>query len=222
MQPKNDIRLICFDLDGTLFRHPHGMVIWEALNLRYGGSPEINRQRYDMYYNGVISYAEWVDMDAGGWQSMGATRDEMLEVAGEFSLVEGARETIHELKNRGFKLAVISGSIDIMLDHLFPDHPFEDVFTNRVNFDDAGRLSSWQATPYDGRGKSEALKIITGKHDVPLEQSAFVGDGDNDVSVLGVAGFFVAVKPKSATLAERADVVIHDEGVHALLDIFRR
>ena len=39
------IDLICFDVDGTLVRHPTGMVIWEVLNIRFGGSVEQTEYR---------------------------------------------------------------------------------------------------------------------------------------------------------------------------------
>lgn len=213
--------LIAFDVDGTLVRHPTGRVIWEVLNLRYGGSEETNRARFEMYHRGELPYDEWVKLDVGGWIAAGATKTEILDSVDEFELIDGARETIEELKRRGFRLAVISGTIDIVLDRLFPDHPFDDVHTNKIFFDEDGKLESWRATAYDGHGKPVALREIAGKHDVPLERSAFVGDGENDVPLLGVSGFFVAYQPKSKRLQAGADLVIEDEGLHGLLDVFK-
>ncbi len=213
--------LICFDVDGTLVRHPSGMVIWEVLNLRYGGSKEINRTRFEMYREGKLSYDRWVELDVGGWIEKGATRDDIVECVREFSLFDGARETVHELKRRGFRLGVISGTIDIVLDTLFPDHPFDAVHTNRIFFDERGRLEAWRATRFDIDGKPVALREIARKHDVPLSRTAYIGDGENDIPLLGVAGFFVAFRPKSPLLAEGADMVIGKEGLGRLLDVFK-
>jgi phosphoserine phosphatase len=94
------------------------------------------------------------------------------------------------------------------------------VYTNRIFFDGIGRLASWQATPFDGHGKPAALRAITKKHDIPLSRSAFVGDGENDVPLLGVSGFFVAYQPKSQTLEAGADIVIRENGLHSLLEVF--
>jgi phosphoserine phosphatase len=212
--------LICFDVDGTLVKHPTGSVIWEILNVRFGGNPETNRERYKSHQDGRISYAQWVKLDVEGWIAADATRSDILDTVREFRLIEGARETVHELKARGFTLGVISGTLDIVLDELFPDHPFDDVYTNKIFFDNAGRLRSWEATPFDGYGKPEALREMAGRHDVPLSRSAFVGDGANDVALLGVTGFFVAFQPKSPALERGADIVIRDEGLRALLDVF--
>ncbi|MEE9271284.1 MAG: HAD-IB family phosphatase [Candidatus Krumholzibacteria bacterium] len=213
--------LICFDVDGTLVKHPTGMVIWEVLNIRFGGSVGQNRKRYAMYRDGKISYAEWVELDIEDWLAAGASRETILESVSEFDLVDGARDTVTELALRGFKLGVISGTLDIVLDTLFPDHPFGDVYTNKIYFDKEGQLSAYEATPYDGRGKPDALRAMAEKHGVPLARCAFVGDGENDVPLLGVPGCFVAYRPKSPKLAAGADIVIQEEGLRSLLDVFR-
>ena len=220
MQAREGIELICFDVDGTLVKHPEEMVIWEVLNIRFGGNREANRRRYEMYHSGDITYDEWVALDVGDWVSAGATREEILESVAEFSLVEGARETVGELKQRGYQLAVISGTIDIVLNTLYPGHPFEDVYTNKIFFDDSGKLTSWQATPFDGYGKPAALRQITDRHDIQLARTAFVGDGENDVPLLGVAGVFVAYEPRSNELEAGADVVIKGDPFERLLEVF--
>jgi phosphoserine phosphatase len=220
MQARKGIKLICFDVDGTLVKHPADMVIWEVLNLRFGGSREANRRRYEMYHGGEITYDKWVALDVGDWVSAGATREDILASVAEFSLVEGARETVAELKRRGFQMAVISGTIDIVLDTLYPNHPFDDVFTNKIFFDNSGKLTSWEATPFDGRGKPAALRRITRQRDIPLSQTAFVGDGENDVPLLGVVGTFIAYEPRSNELEAGADVVIKGDRFERLLEVF--
>lgn len=213
--------LICFDVDGTLVEHPDNKVIWEVLNTRILGNDDVNKKRFRMYSDGEISYDEWVELDVGGWMEHGATRSQILEAVGEFNLIEGARETVTELKRRGYRLAVISGTLDIMIDTLFPDHPFEAVFTNKVLFDRNGTLESWEATPFDLHGKPVALRSLVERFDTSLERSAFVGDGDNDVPLLGVAGYFVAFNPRSRELEERSDIVIKRRDLRALLEIFQ-
>lgn len=221
MSTKRAYDLVCFDVDGTLVRHPSGQVIWEILNLKFGGSREINRFRYQMYCEGKLSYERWVKLDVSGWIGRGATREEIVESVREFSLFDGARETVHELKRRGLALGVISGTLDIVLDTLFPDHPFDEVYTNRIFFDGQGKLSAWKATRFDTHGKPDALRDMAERHGVPLSRTAFVGDGENDIPLLGVAGCFVAFRPRSRELAERADVVLADGELKKLLDVLQ-
>ena len=212
-------QLICFDIDGTLVKHDSDRTIWEVLNLRYGGTIERNRERYDMFKREEITYPQWVELDVQDWIDAGATREQIVETTREFRLTDGAHETVHELGRRGFKLAVVSGTLDVLLESVFPDHPFEDVHTNRLYFDDDGRLSGWQATPFDNHGKPVAVRNLSQKHGVPLERVAYIGDGENDVPLLGTPGLFVAYQPRSAKLEAGADIVIRDDGLHALLDI---
>ena len=212
--------LICFDVDGTLVRHPSGLVIWEVLNLKYGGSKEINRFRYQMYCEGKLSYERWVQLDVSGWIDKGATENGILESIREFSLFEGARDTVHELKRRGYLLGVISGTINVVLDTLFSDHPFDEVYTNKIFFDGGGRLDRWEATRYDSHGKPEALRDMAHRHGVPLSRTAFVGDGENDEPLLGVAGFFAAFRPRSRVLADGANIVLGESDLPRLLEIF--
>ena len=212
--------LVCFDIDGTLVRHPSGLVIWEVLNLKYGGSKEINRFRYQMYCEGKLSYERWVQLDVSSWIEKGATREEIVESVREFSLFDRARETVHELKRRGLMLGVISGTLDIVLDTLFPDHPFDEVYTNKIFFDERGRLSTWEATRFDTHGKPDALREIAGRHGVPLSRTAFIGDGENDIPLLGVTGCFVAFRPRSRELADGADVILREGELEKLLDLF--
>jgi phosphoserine phosphatase len=108
-----------------------------------------------------------------------------------------------------------------MIDTLFPDHPFEEVFTNKIGFDGSGTLVSWKATPFDLHGKPVALRALVKKFKTSLERAAFVGDGDNDVPLLGVAGYFVAFNPRSPELEERADTVIKERDLRTLLEIFK-
>jgi phosphoserine phosphatase len=191
-----------------------------VLNLKYGGSKEINRLRYQMYCEGKLSYERWVQLDVSGWIDKGATEEGILESIREFSLFEGARETVHELKRRGYRLGVISGTLNIVLDTLFSDHPFDEVYTNKIFFDDRGKLARWESTRYDSHGKPDALRDMAARHDTPLARTAFVGDGENDVPLLGVAGFFAAFRPRSRELSDRADIVLGENELPRLLDVF--
>jgi phosphoserine phosphatase len=219
MNERQKYDLVCFDVDGTLIKHPSDKVIWEILNLRFIGDDSVNQERYQMYLNGEISYADWVRLDVGGWIEAGATRDRVVEAVREFEVYEGALETVHALKDRGVHLAVISGTIDVVIDTLFPDHPFDDVFTNKILFDGDGRVCGWEATPYDLHGKPVALRDLAARHGVPLERTAFVGDGGNDVPLIGVAGFLVAFNPRSEELERGADFVMKDRNMIELLDL---
>ena len=210
--------LVCFDVDGTLVHHPEHKVVWQILNRRFLGDDGINKERYASYRAGEISYADWVALDIGDWQQRDVTRDQVVEALRELHLVTGARETLDLLKRRGYKLAVISGTLDINLETLFPDHPFDDVFCNRIHFGEDGRIVGWEATPYDMEGKARALEMIAGRENVPLSRCAFVGDHGNDVAATRAAGLGIAFNSKHPDLTAVADVVLEGDDLRAILD----
>lgn len=217
MVPISDFELVCFDVDGTLIQHPRDKVIWEVLNQRFTGTDTINEERFSMYNSGAITYAQWVELDVTGWIHAGASRAEIVETVEEFQPCDGIGETLEEFKRRGARLAIVSGTLDIVIDTLFPDHLFDDVYSNRLIFDKDGTLTGWQATAFDLQGKPDALREISHRHDIALERSLFVGDGDNDVPVIGVAGCVVAFNPRSQELERRADHVIRGNDMRDLL-----
>ena len=209
--------LVAFDVDGTLVHHPEEKTVWEVLNLRFTGSGDQNARRWDDYKQGLLSYAEWVALDLEGWRKAGATRETIVEGMRGLHLVAGARETLDTLKSAGMRLAVISGTLDLLLDVLFPDHPFDEVYTNRVAFDAAGRIASWQATPFDMEGKGVALRAIAMREEIPLSRCAFVGDHANDLAAARLAGLAIAFNPKSDELAAAAHAVVRSGDLRDIL-----
>ena len=209
--------LVAFDVDGTLVLHPEEKTVWEVLNARFLGTDDLNVERYAAYRAGRLSYAEWVTLDVGGWREAGATRAAMLDSLGPLRLVDGARESLEALKRGGVRLAVISGTLDFLLDALFPDHPFDEVYCNRVVFDDAGRIDHWHATPFDMEGKGVALRAIAAREGIPLARCAFVGDHANDHAAARLAGFAIAFNPKDAELEAAAGAVVRSRDLRDVL-----
>ncbi len=211
--------LICFDVDGTLVRHPTGKVIWEVLNRRFIGDDSVNEERHRWYNEGRITYPQWVEMDVQGWIDAGATRAEIVDAVREFERFDGAHDTVWELKRRGVRLAIISGTLDVVIDTLFPEHPFDDVYSNQLLFDGRGVLTGWKATPFDLEGKPIALRELSARHAVSLDRAAFVGDGANDIPMVGVAGCVVAFNPRSRELERLATHVIREPNLSRLLEL---
>lgn len=209
--------LVAFDVDGTLVQGPGDRTVWEVLNERFTGRADHNQERFALYRAGKLSYAEWVALDIGGWQSAGAKREDLIEAFNSLRLVDGTCEALAELKRAGLVLVVISGTLDLMLGTLLPDSPFDEVYTNHIGFDDQGAISHWRATPFDMEGKAQVLRAVALRRGIPLARSAFVGDSENDVWVARAAGFSVAFNPKSAALEEVASVTVRDADLRSIL-----
>ena len=216
-QPENRFDLIAFDVDGTLVNAPDNMTVWEVLNRYFHGTSDMNKHRYRDYLAGKLTYADWVDLDIKGWIGTGARKADLLAGFAPIRLIQGAREALATLKARGLRLAVISGTLDLMLETLLPDHPFDEIHSNQISFDDQGRISDWRATPYDMQGKAEILKKIATRESIPLARCAYIGDSSNDVWIAREAGFTIAINPKSDELIKLADAVVRTDDLRNIL-----
>ncbi|MCA9667627.1 MAG: HAD family phosphatase [Myxococcales bacterium] len=204
--------LVAFDIDGTLVRTRPGSqpkVVWRLLNDHFCGEDVVGRSRLAAYLAGELSYERWVELDVGGWQARGATRDEMARVIRESLVVgPGVSDALAELRARGHRLVAISGTLDLLVEVLLPEHPFERCHTNCIDFAADGTISGWRATPYDMDGKARALRAAADELCVSFERCAFVGDDINDLAAMRAAGLAIAFEPKHDEVAEAADHVI--------------
>jgi hydroxymethylpyrimidine pyrophosphatase-like HAD family hydrolase len=63
----------------------------------------------------------------------------------------------------------------------------------------------------------QELKHISNHFKVPLSETAYVGDGRNDISVFGVVGLSIAFKPEDKEVAESAMLTIRNNDLRSIL-----
>ena len=213
-------RLVAFDVDGTLVRHPRGRTVWQVLNRRFLDGDAVNGRRLADFREGRITYAEWVALDVGDWQARDLRRDDLARaIREELEQMPGAERAVEALRRRGIPVVVISGSLDLTLEVLLPGLAFDRVFTNRLRFDGSGRIAGWEATPYDVSGKPAALRRLAREFGVGIEETVFVGDAWNDLGVLAAAGLGIAFHPKGDDVRAAADVVIESGPLTRVVDV---
>ena len=148
----------------------------------------------------------------------GASVENIKEVVSKIPLMEGAEETIAELKKRGYKIATITGSFEIIANRMKNDLGLDYAFSN-VLHEEEGKLTGEVSGPLVTGSKAEILKEIMEMEKVKAEESAAVGDGANDVSMLEEAGLGIAFNAKPV-LKEKADVVIEKKDLREILNVF--
>lgn len=214
----NDIRLIAFDVDGTLVEAT--IHIWQNLHQYFGSDQKRREAAKQAHFAGELSYQAWFEHDIILLQEAGADQTGILHCLEQLQPVIGAQETLRELAHRGYKLAVISGSLDMVLQRFFPNLPFAHVLINHFDFDANGKLIGGVHTPFDIEGKAAGLRELARREALQLAQCAFVGDDLNDLQALELAGFSVAVQAKNNKVEQAADVTMPGRDLRALLDYF--
>ena len=132
-----------------------------------------------------------------------------LEVIERLPLMEGAERLFRTLKARGAKTAILSGGFTffgaVLKEKLGADY----VFANELDVRDGFVTGEVRGGIVDGARKAELLVEIAGLEGIPLEQVVAVGDGANDLPMLGLAGMGVAFHAKPVVRASARFSMTH-------------
>jgi phosphoserine phosphatase SerB len=211
-------KLVVFDLDGTIVDNIES--VWKTLHEFFGINKHPKRiEIREKFFSGEIPYHEWAERDLDLMAEHGANKKTIMKALEKTKLMDGTMETLETLKNKGCKLAVISGSLNVLLERLIPDYKriFDHVFINEICFDNKGKISEIKATPFDMFRKRSGLLNICDLEGIGTKDCAFIGDHDNDIDIAKAAGFSIAFNSKSAKLNEIADVVIEKKDLREIL-----
>ncbi len=210
-------KLIIFDLDGTLIDDT--IYIWKTLHEHFETDPLRRRQAYQDYRAGKIDYNRWAQIDLELLKDRNVSRNDIDALFENLKLVPNARETLLSLKNRSWKMAVISGSVDRALYSVLPDADelFDDVFINVLKFDKKGFLQDIVPTPFDMEHKAAGLHFLADKYNINIQDVVFVGDNDNDVHIAREAGMSIAFNSKSRQLERVSTFVVAENDLRIIL-----
>jgi len=184
-------RLVAFDMDSTLIQ----VEVIDELAKRFGVGDEVSaitsgamRGEYDFKESLRRRLALLKGLDASVLEDVAAT----------LPLTEGAQRLITNLKRLGFKIAIISGGFTYFGERLKKRLGIDYVFANRLEVKDGKLTGKVTGAIVDGARKAELLRRLADKEGIDLQQVIAVGDGANDLPMLGIAGLGIAfhAKPK--------------------------
>jgi phosphoserine phosphatase len=205
-----NIKLVVFDVDGTLTQHSS---VWWRLHELFGTTKE-GRIYFDQYFAGEISYQQWADYDTALWK--GQPVDRVMEVVRNTQVVKGAVETIQTLREYNIKTAILSGGLDIMADDIARRVGIDFVLTNKLIHKN-GYLTGAVENVIGWAEKAKFIHRILDHFGVSSAETAFVGDGKNDMTVFSVVGLSIAFNPTEKEVADAANVVIKEDDLRAIL-----
>lgn len=137
-------------------------------------------------------------------------------IENRISFVGGGRTLVQTMKANGAYCALISGGFSHFTSHVAGVCGFDTHQANELIIKDGVLTGKVAAPELGGAAKVEALNKLAGEHNIAVSEAVAVGDGANDLGMLGLAGMGVALHAKPA-VREAADTVIDHGDLTALL-----
>jgi phosphoserine phosphatase len=139
-------------------------------------------------------------------------------VAPRITLTRGARELVDGVQAAGGCVAVVSGGFHELLDPLAVDLGLDAHRANRLELE-TGRLTGRTTGPViDAAAKAAALREWAGSFGVPRSRTVVIGDGANDLAMMGEAGLSIAFDAKPV-VRQRAHVSLPERDLSAVLAV---
>lgn len=202
------IRLVVFDLDGTLTTVDS---LWRYLHEEFGtwDQGKIAAQKYKQ---NKITYKEWAETDARYWA--GASLERITKALEQIPYREGVREVFRTLRERNVKTAIISAGLSLLADKAAQELDADLALSNELETND-GRLTGEIIVKVAVNEKRQIVEQIATQLGVPLNEVALIGDRAFDLSQPEC--FKIAFKPKDEVARQQADVVIEDDDLSRIL-----
>jgi len=202
-------RLVVFDMDSTLITSE---VIDELA--KEAGSGDQVAAITEQAMRGELDFTESLKMRVGTLK--GLEESTLQKVAERLQLTEGAEHLFHNLHRLGFKTAILSGGFTYFGRYLQKKLNIDYVFANELEIVDGKMTGNVIGQVVDGKRKAALLEEIAATENIRLEQTVAVGDGANDLPMLGKAGLGIAFRAKPI-VRETAKQAISTLGLDAIL-----
>ncbi|MBP6136076.1 phosphoserine phosphatase SerB [Candidatus Neomicrothrix sp.] len=194
------MRLVAFDVDSTLIQ---GELIDEVAKVAGCGD--------EVAAITAAAMAGELDFEAALRARValleGVPADVLTRVAREVPFTPGARTLVATLKRLGFTVVAFSGGFTMMTDIVGDRLGLDATHANDLEVLDGRLTGRLTGRVVDRARKGELLGELASQAGIPLEQTVAVGDGANDLDMLGRAGLGIAFNAKTV-LREVADAAI--------------
>ena len=182
-------RLVFFDMDSTLIE----MEIIDEMARRAGVFKEVSRIT-EKARRGDLDFEEAVLQRVALLKGLKVV--ELEKIRNEMKLSEGAEELVATLKRLGYKLGVVSGGFHYFADFLKEKLGLDFAFANELEIKKGALTGRVIGKIVDNAYKAKIVNLVAGEEGVLLDQTIAIGDGANDVLMLGQAGLGIAYNAK--------------------------
>jgi phosphoserine phosphatase len=214
----SDFKLIAFDMDSTLINIECVDEIADAV----GRKAQVAAITEATMRGEIADFKESLRQRVALLK--GVTLDSMEQVYTErLQLNPGAAELVAACKAAGMKVLLVSGGFTFFANRVQERLGIDWALSNQLEIEDGvltGRMldQAW-GDICDGTQKRKTLLATCEQLGIQPSQAIAMGDGANDLPMMGAAGLSVAYHAKSK-VREQAMVAINSGGLDRLLEVF--
>lgn len=206
--PSLKYKAVAFDFDGTILLGDKFQYSWQEIWHHLGYDDKLRRDLYNKHRENpsVYTFQMWCDECGEYFMSRGFSKMDIHQIIRKRGLriADGFEITIKNLKELGFKLAIISGGIDTFIEATVSTdilEMFDEIYINSFQFTKGGKLravKAYQNTHSDSTGKVAALERFCLAHKLNSKEVVYVGEGNNDCDVATEAGLALSFPAATA------------------------
>ncbi len=182
-------RLVVFDMDSTLIQTE----VMDELAYLAGVGEQVSAITASAM-RGEIDFQESFRRRLALIKGLPAYEVEAL--AERLPMTEGAERLIFNLKRIGYKIAIVSGGFLYFGHRLQEKFGIDFVYANELEIKNGFVTGEVCGKIIDGQEKARLVRKIAEQEKISLQQVIAVGDGANDLPMLGIAGLGIAFHAK--------------------------
>ncbi|MEQ3725281.1 phosphoserine phosphatase SerB [Alcanivorax sp.] len=207
-------RLVVFDMDSTLIRSE----VIDELATEAGVGEQV-ADITEQAMRGELDFNE--SFKARVALLKGLDEGALERVRERIQLTEGAERLISTLRALGYRTAILSGGFTWFGQWLQQLLGIDYVHANELEIENGQVTGRVVGQIVNGQRKADLLKEIATQEGISLEQVIAVGDGANDLPMLGEAGLGIAfrAKPLVKQNAEQAISTLGLDGILYLIGV---
>lgn len=198
-------QLLVADMDSTMIEQECIDELAAALDLK----PQV-AEITDRAMRGELDFAEALDTRVALLK--GLKRSVIEEIRREaITLAPGGRALVQTMKAYGAYTSLVSGGFTFFADYFARRIGFDEAIANVLEFDGDALTGTVTKPIVDKNTKRDRLQALANERGLNPNQTLAVGDGANDLDMIGVAGFGVALHAKPAVAAAAGIRIDHGD-----------